>query len=58
LTNQTLAIGARRGAGLNEERDQTLNQMLVEMDGFNKPRWGCTSSLQLTHSLKAPSFKP
>jgi ATP-dependent Zn protease len=22
---------------LNEERDQTLNQMLVEMDGFNKP---------------------
>lgn len=31
------AIGARRGAGLNEERDQTLNQMLVEMDGFNKP---------------------
>ena len=30
------AIGARRGAGLNEERDQTLNQMLVEMDGFNK----------------------
>ena len=32
------AIGGRRGAGLNEERDQTLNQMLVEMDGFNKPR--------------------
>merc|ERR1712216_573129 len=30
------AIGARRGSGLNEERDQTLNQMLVEMDGFNK----------------------
>ena len=32
------ALGARRGAGLNEERDQTLKQMLVEMDGFNKPR--------------------
>ena len=31
------AVGSRRGAGLNEERDQTLNQMLVEMDGFNKP---------------------
>jgi len=30
------AVGSRRGAGLNEERDQTLNQMLVEMDGFAK----------------------
>ena len=30
------AVGSRRGAGLNEERDQTLNQLLVEMDGFSK----------------------
>ena len=30
------AVGSRRGAGLNEERDQTLNQLLVEMDGFAK----------------------
>ena len=30
------AVGRRRGTGLggNEERDQTLNQILVEMDGF------------------------
>jgi cell division protease FtsH len=30
------AIGQRRGAGLvsNDEREQTLNQMLAEMDGF------------------------
>jgi len=32
------AIGRRRGAGLgmvNDEREQTLNQLLVEMDGFD-----------------------
>jgi cell division protease FtsH len=32
------AVGRRRGAGLgmvNDEREQTLNQMLVEMDGFD-----------------------
>ena len=31
------AVGSQRGAGLgggNDEREQTLNQMLVEMDGF------------------------
>lgn len=33
------AVGRRRGAGLgggNDEREQTLNQLLVEMDGFDK----------------------
>lgn len=30
------AIGGKRGAGMNEERDQTLNQLLVELDGFAK----------------------
>ncbi len=33
------AVGRRRGAGLgggHDEREQTLNQLLVEMDGFDK----------------------
>jgi cell division protease FtsH len=33
------AIGRRRGAGMgtvNDEREQTLNQLLVEMDGFDE----------------------
>jgi cell division protease FtsH len=33
------AVGRQRGAGLgggNDEREQTLNQILVEMDGFSK----------------------
>ncbi len=29
------AVGARRGSDNNSEREQTLNQLLVEMDGFN-----------------------
>ena len=32
------AVGRQRGAGLgggHDEREQTLNQILVEMDGFN-----------------------
>jgi cell division protease FtsH len=28
------AVGGRRGSDLNAEREQTLNQLLVEMDGF------------------------
>jgi cell division protease FtsH len=28
------AVGARRGSDMNSEREQTLNQLLVEMDGF------------------------
>ena len=33
------AVGRKRGAGLgggHDEREQTLNQLLVEMDGFNR----------------------
>ena len=36
------AVGRHRGAGLgggNDEREQTLNQMLVEMDGFETNLW-------------------
>jgi cell division protease FtsH len=29
------AVGTARGADISGERDQTLNQLLVEMDGFN-----------------------
>ncbi len=29
------AVGARRGSDNNSEREQTLNQLLVEMDGFD-----------------------
>jgi cell division protease FtsH len=28
------AVGGKRGIGINEERDQTLNQLLTELDGF------------------------
>ena len=32
------AVGARRGSDNNSEREQTLNQLLVEMDGFSTQR--------------------
>jgi len=37
--NELDAVGRRRGAGLgttNDEQEQTLNQLLVEMDGFDE----------------------
>jgi cell division protease FtsH len=34
------AVGARRGSDNNSEREQTLNQLLVEMDGFSSSAEG------------------
>jgi cell division protease FtsH len=34
------AVGARRGSDNNSEREQTLNQLLVEMDGFSSAAEG------------------
>jgi cell division protease FtsH len=34
------AVGARRGSDNNSEREQTLNQLLVEMDGFSSAAQG------------------
>lgn len=45
------AIGTKRNMDSNNEKDQTLNQLLVEMDGFNKSNTviviGATNRLDL-----------
>jgi SpoVK/Ycf46/Vps4 family AAA+-type ATPase len=35
------ALGAARGRGFNDERDQTLNQLLTELDGFAGRQGAC-----------------
>ncbi|QIB27226.1 ATP-dependent zinc metalloprotease FtsH [Caloranaerobacter azorensis] len=45
------AIGSKRNLDSNNEKDQTLNQLLIEMDGFNKNQTiiviGATNRLDL-----------
>ncbi|WP_427338407.1 ATP-dependent zinc metalloprotease FtsH [Caloranaerobacter sp. DY30410] len=45
------AIGSKRNPDSNNEKDQTLNQLLIEMDGFNKTQTiiviGATNRLDL-----------
>lgn len=35
------AVGAKRGMGFNEERDQTLNQLLTEVTGCSRLPRSC-----------------
>ena len=49
------AVGRHRGAGLgggNDEREQTLNQLLVEMDGFD------ATEGHLIAATNRPVFRP
>jgi SpoVK/Ycf46/Vps4 family AAA+-type ATPase len=40
-------VGARRGVGYNDERDQTLNQLLTELDGFEGRQGALASGFSL-----------
>src|SRR5439155_697668 len=42
------AVGAARGSDISGERDQTLNQLLVEMDGFERVVAGLQSRKVIT----------
>lgn len=48
------AVGGRRGKSFNDERDQTLNQLLTEMDGFEAN----TSVLVIAATNRPESLDP
>ncbi|EFJ14507.1 hypothetical protein SELMODRAFT_180926 [Selaginella moellendorffii] len=48
------AVGGQRGRGFNDERDQTLNQLLTEMDGFESG----TGVLVLAATNRAEALDP
>ena len=41
IHNSHVQVGAKRGLGYNDERDQTLNQLLTELDGFEGRQGEC-----------------
>ena len=52
------AVGRQRGVGLgggNDEREQTLNQLLIEMDGFEEMK-GLSLSLRQTVQMFDPAL--
>lgn len=53
------AVGRRRGAGLgggHDEREQTLNQLLVEMDGFQKTEGVIVLAATNRHDILDPAL--
>ena len=51
------AVGRQRGAGLgggHDEREQTLNQLLVEMDGFESTRASSSSRRRTAPTFSTP----
>jgi cell division protease FtsH len=53
------AVGGQRGFGLNNEKDQTLNQLLIEMDGFrSSDRLVVIAASNLIDRLDAALLRP
>ncbi len=53
------AVGGRRGADISGEKDQTLNQLLVEMDGFDsKGRVVVIAASNLLEKLDPALLRP